>query len=490
MTVRVYPQLIRLALATIQPASAETVVRFVQSALDSQEQLLDLSEVQKLIENWEELADVVCVHKRYQLYSLTKRGANKLSKTERQLRDKTRLFLLKELCVSKLKSPEVQETEKADASSAVVIEPVLQEDKRPISPAVPPRPARSSGRGYWPLLSKQLFVGSSTLTSGPRLRFLSFQSEKSCVLACGTKDSSEFGIGVNEIALSLGISPGLLTSMQHKPEKHYRTFEIPKSNGKPRLITAPRTMMKVVQYFFLDYVLRSLPVHTSATAYQRGCSIRQNALQHLRQRYVANIDVSDFFPSLTTAVVTQKLVEGGLKINTALLVAKLCSYDDGLPQGAPTSAAISNIVLFDFDTAMSEYAGLHGLTYTRYADDISISGSEKSEIEKAISVAQKLLSGIGLKLNDSKTRIFGPSSRKVVTGVVVNEWAQPSRKQRRNLRAALHQASLHPERYVDKYHQLQGKAAYMLSFATPEHSVGGLSSEFVHNAIAEIKKRI
>ena len=177
----------------------------------------------------------------------------------------------------------------------------------------------------------------------------------------------------------------------------------------------------------------------------------------------------------------------GLKINTAIAIARLCSYKGGLPQGAPTSAALSNIALFDFDQAMDEYASARGVKYTRYADDISFSGADAAVVKDAIAVAEKKLANLGLKINESKTRIFGPSSRKVVTGVVVNEWAQPSRKQRRNLRAALHQAALCPEKFVDKYHMLQGKAAYMLSFSSDEHAIGGLSADFVSRSIGKLR---
>lgn len=488
MSVRVNPQLLRLALASIQPASPEAVRQFVQSSLGNEEQLLDLRQVKELIDSWESAGDVVCIHKRYQLYSLTKHGDSKLSKSERRLRDKTRLFLLKDMRASRLEEPEVGDTEKADASSAVMIEPVIQEDERPIGAAGSPRQARRAGRAYWPLLSKQLFVGSSAPTSGPRFRFLSFQSEKACAIACGHEQIPEEGIGNNEFALAMGISPRLLSSMLHQPERHYRTFEIPKAKGKSRVIRAPRTMMKMVQYFLLDYILKPLPVHQAATAYSEGCSNRTNAEPHVGQTYVANIDVTDFFPSLTTKVVATKLLAAGLKMNTAIAIARLSSYNGGLPQGAPTSAALSNIVLFEFDCLLDSYASNCGVKYTRYADDITFSGPDQGILKGAIANAENELAKLGLKINESKTRIFGPSSRKVVTGVVVNEWPQPSRTQRRNLRAALHQAALRPQDFSNNYHVLQGKAAYMLSFARDGRPVGGLEEKFVHQSINALRE--
>ncbi len=139
MSVRVNPSFFRLALASIQPANADAVQGFVQEALGGDGPLLDLRGVKGLLDTWESLGDVVCVHKRYQLYSLTKQGDSKLNKAERRLRDRTRLFLLKEARASRLNEPEAGEIEKADVSSAVSNDPVIQEEERPIGAAPPPR---------------------------------------------------------------------------------------------------------------------------------------------------------------------------------------------------------------------------------------------------------------------------------------------------------------------------------------------------------------
>jgi retron-type reverse transcriptase len=228
----------------------------------------------------------------------------------------------------------------------------------------------------------------------------------------------------------------------------------------------------------------------AATAYGNGCSNRANAEQHVGRRYVANIDVSDFFPSLKTAVVYSGLASAGLKSNTANIVSRLCSYQGGLPQGAPTSASLSNIVLYKFDETMSSYCDIAGVRYTRYADDIAFSCDDLSNLSSAIVLATKELEKLGLTINESKTRIFESSSRQVVTGVVVNVWPQPSRLERRRLRAALHQASHRPAEFVNQFSVLQGRVSYMLSFARNGHSVGALSADYVRTAISTLKGHI
>ena len=346
--------------------------------------------------------------------------------------------------------------------------------------------ARRADRACWPLLAKQLFVGSSSRASGPFFRFLSFPTIKACAQANGLESIPNDGIGLNEISLALGISPQLIGLLIHKPERHYRTFQIPKSNGGVRNIQSPRTMMKVAQYFLLDYVLYRCPIHVAAMAYSRGCTVRSNAEVHVGRRFVANIDVENFFPSLSRIIILRELVASGMEANTANLVSRLTTYENGLPQGAPTSAALSNIALFRIDDEIFNHCQLIGVEYTRYADDITFSGENLEAVQGAIEKVKALLNSIGLAINKSKTRIFGPSSRKVVTGVVVNEWAQPTRKSRRKLRAELHQATLNPEKYAGQIDVMRGKAAYMLSYAGEERPVGGLSKVYVESSLAKL----
>lgn len=464
MAITINSRIVRLALGCIQPADASAVKVFLMKAFKYDANLISENSVQDIFDQWSADGEVACVHKKSKLYTLTRHGDSLLNREERRLRDRTRLFLLKELRSAKLNLPEAGEPEKADASSAVIVD--------------------------HPLLAKQLFVGSSSRASGPFFRFLSFPTIKACAQANGSAEIPQDGIGVGEISLAIGISPQLIGLLIHRPERHYRTFEIPKANGKVRAIQSPRTMMKVVQYFLLDYLLYNLPVHVSATAYSRGCTVKANAIPHVGKRYVANIDVEDFFPSIKPPLVHRALVMGGLEDKTAYLIARITSYQGGLPQGAPTSAHLSNVVLYPFDKAISDYCEAVGVSYTRYADDITFSGSDKDAVCNAVEKSKSLLAKLKLKVNKDKTRVFGPSSRQVVTGVVVNECAQPSREKRRKLRAELHQAKINPEQYATRADELRGMSAYMLSFASEERAVGGLSRGYVESSLAKLTEYI
>ncbi|MDG9979477.1 retron St85 family RNA-directed DNA polymerase [Ectopseudomonas oleovorans] len=490
MAITTNNRILRLALGCIQPADPGAVTKFLSKSFSYDSDIISEKSIQEIFDQWSADGEVVCVHKKANLYSLTRVGDSRLNREERRLRDRTRLFLLKELRSAKLHLPEAGEPEKADASSAVIVDQPLQEDERPTGAARPPRVARRAARACWPLLAKQLFVGSSSRASGPSFRFLSFPTIKACAQANGLAETPQDGIDISEISLAIGISPQLIGLLIHKPERHYRTFEIPKANGKVRSIQSPRTMMKLVQYFLLDYLLYNLPVHVSATAYSRGCTVKANATPHVGKRYVANIDVENFFPSIKWPLVHRALAMGGLGDKTAYLIARITSYQGGLPQGAPTSAHLSNVVLYPFDKEISDYCETVGVSYTRYADDITFSGSDKDAVYSAVERSKSLLAKLKLEVNKDKTRVFGPSSRQVVTGVVVNEWAQPSREKRRKLRAELHQAKMNPEKYAARADEIRGMSAYMLSFASEERAVGGLSRGYVESSLAKLTEYI
>jgi hypothetical protein len=486
MAITTNSRIVRLALGCIQPADPGAVSNFLDKAFKYNANLISEESVQEIFDQWSTDGDVVCVHKKSKFYSLTRQGDSRLNREERRLRDRTRLFLLKEMRSAKLHLPEAGEPEKADASSAVIVDQSVQEDGQPTGAARPPRKARRAGRACWPPLAKQLFVGSSSRASGPYFYFLSFPTIKACAQANGLAVVPKDGIDIGEISLAMGISPQLFGLLIHKPERHYRTFEIPKANGKVRAIQSPRTMMKVVQYFLLDYILYKFPVHVSATAYSRGCTVRANAEIHVGKKYVANIDVENFFPSIKWQLVHKMLALGGLEDKTAYLISRLTTYQGGLPQGAPTSAHLSNVVLYPFDNEIFGSCESVGVDYTRYADDITFSGNDIDAVRGAVQKATQLLAVLKLNINKDKTRFFGPSSRQVVTGVVVNEWAQPSREKRRKLRAELHQAKLNPEKYASRADKIRGMSAYMLSFAGENRPVGGLSQGYVESSLARL----
>ncbi|MFS2137776.1 retron St85 family RNA-directed DNA polymerase [Duganella sp. Dugasp56] len=463
MAVRLNPQASLLSLGIVQPASPAEVAHFIEQSLLKGKSKVDLNELTLLFERWKTDGLIQRVHSRENLYSLSASGNHSLSKEMRHLRDRTRLFLLKDLRNGSIIEPEEAKSELADVSSASLHDLVSQEEQRPISALTPLRSTHRREPAYWPLLGKQLLVGSTIRSSGTRFRFGSFPSLKACHAAHKNgADGTDFNI--SDLALGIGISARLVSSFTHNARKHYREFEIPKKSGGVRKICAPRTMLKVVQYWILDHILYKLPVHSACYSFKEGISIYDNAAVHLKSNYVANFDIKDYFPSITIEMLKEFLLAKEYGQYASTIIARLTTFEGVLPQGAPTSPLLSNAFLFGFDEEISVYVAKNGLRYTRYADDITISGEDRGQILSAIEFATDKLKDLKFSLNEKKTRIAGKASRQVVTGLVVNQVVQPTRSYRRQVRAMFHHASKYPEEFQARTKQLGGHLAYLMSF--------------------------
>lgn len=229
----------------------------------------------------------------------------------------------------------------------------------------------------------------------------------------------------------------------------YVEFEIPKKSGGKRKITAPKYSLKAIQSA-INVLLQSIFTPSDcATGFVVGKSVKDNADIHVGQTFVYNIDLENFFPSITKLMVRKALIrELGDKIpsrDVINIISKICTVPDSkgievVPQGAPTSPIISNIVLKSMDMKMERLAYGNGCRYSRYADDITFSHSRpvrkigaslKSQIQHTVEL-------YGLKINSAKTKSLCPGMRMEVTGITVNEKANVSRKYIKQLRTLIH----------------------------------------------------
>ena len=240
---------------------------------------------------------------------------------------------------------------------------------------------------------------------------------------------------------------------------HYRRFQIPKKTGGFRQISAPMYRLKDAQYWILQHILDKVPLHEAAHGFAPARSIVSNARPHVGAGVVINADLQNFFPSITYPRVKGVFRKLGYSEATATTLGLLCTEPavdevvlDGenwfvaagqrfLPQGAPTSPAITNILCRQMDRRLQGLAQKFGFTYTRYADDLTFSAS--GEGEKKVNLLLKCLRQIveneGFVLHPDKTRVMRKGSRKEVTGIVVNEKPGVDRKTLRRFRALLHQ---------------------------------------------------
>lgn len=223
----------------------------------------------------------------------------------------------------------------------------------------------------------------------------------------------------------------------------YNVFRIPKRSGGWREILEPKPELKAKQRSILAWLMaRRIGPSPYAHAFVRKRSILTNALPHVGKRVVVKIDMKDFFPSITEGQVAQALVREGLTGSESRAIAQICTVEGRLPQGAPTSPFLSNLVFKPFDYRLAGIAkawskSASPTAFTRYADDLAFSGNNP-RLNLIIHPVRAILDEAGFVINRAKTRVYRASNRQTVTGVIVNSVANVDRKLRRRLRGELH----------------------------------------------------
>ncbi|HWS89770.1 MAG TPA: reverse transcriptase family protein [Pyrinomonadaceae bacterium] len=246
--------------------------------------------------------------------------------------------------------------------------------------------------------------------------------------------------GVDELARRLGVGEAELRAI----EPRYRPFAVRKRSGLQRIIDEPEADLKRVQRLILRRLLRRLRAHPAAHGFERGRSIVTAALPHARRAVVLRMDVQDFFLSTKAQRVEAYFRRIGWGAEAAALLTRLCTSRGGLPQGAPTSPRLSNLVNFRLDARLAALARAHGASYTRYADDMTFSfaSDEHETIVNVIQTTKKALRDEGYRLyTERKLRVLRPHMRQTVAGLVVNERVGLPRATRRWLRAVEHRAA-------------------------------------------------
>lgn len=229
----------------------------------------------------------------------------------------------------------------------------------------------------------------------------------------------------------------------------YTDFDIPKKSGGVRHISAPIPELKAIQQA-LNLLLQSIAeISPSATGFVAGVSVVDNARCHIGQTVIFNCDLQNFFPSISKDMVRRALYRHlERQIPSVEVVSMLCSIatvpDDAgrehLPQGAPTSPVLSNIVLTDLDFRLEGYAARYGLRYSRYADDITFSHIYRrpKALQTHIDHIFSIIKDCGFTVNPCKTTIATTANRREVTGLTVGDKVNVSRSYVKQLRTILH----------------------------------------------------
>ena len=218
----------------------------------------------------------------------------------------------------------------------------------------------------------------------------------------------------------LGMWPGEFPSIRLGRKYHYRPFSVTKRDGRERRILAPSPPLKKLQRNLLHNYLDTLPVHSAATAFRSGCSIVDNARRHAGQKLVATLDLADFFESTTADRVRVFFLKQGWRGEALSTLMRLCVYRNGLPQGAPTSPALSNLVNFEMDEQIAGLAGRAEAIYSRYGDDITLSWRTDHIPAYFIPALVGILADAGYTIQPRKPwRVQRGSDEPKVTGLVL-----------------------------------------------------------------------
>lgn len=280
-------------------------------------------------------------------------------------------------------------------------------------------------------------------------------------------------LGVTETELTPLLRPGA------GPGCPYITFEIPKSTGGSRQLCAPRRPLKALQRKLLRQLFAPLPVHAAAHGFVPLRSTLTNARPHVGAQVILKMDLVEFFPTIHFGRIIGLCHHYGMGREAARTIAAIVTYRpklaDGrvawpsiLPQGAPTSPALSNLVCRRLDARLSALAAKAGATYTRYADDLTFSFN--SDPGKGLGHfawwVNQVIGQEGFVENLKKRRILRPSSRMCITGLVVNSSLTIPRTERRRFRALLHrcrQLGVSPETtgHPEPAEYLRGYVAYV-----------------------------
>lgn len=271
---------------------------------------------------------------------------------------------------------------------------------------------------------------------------------------------------LDDVALLVNLRPAELAwfadhrhwlRSQTGPLQHYRIQQLPKRDGV-RLLEIPKPRMRELQRTILHRVVEAVPPHPAAHGFRRGRSGATFAAPHSGAAVVLRVDLRDFFPRVTVARVRAVFATIGYSPPVAAALADLCTTSTPiaalagihprtagllrarhLPQGSPTSPALSNLVLRNVDRRISGYAENRGLVYTRYADDLALSGNRMA-IERTLWVVSQIVADEGFPHHPAKVRTMRSHQRQQLAGLVINSHPQVSRRDYDSLRALLHNA--------------------------------------------------
>ena len=282
-------------------------------------------------------------------------------------------------------------------------------------------------------------------------------------------DRSVFPIlSLNRFARLLGIPPAYLKQLAERAPAHYRTFW-DKKEKEPRWIEEPSDTLKAVQRKINDALLRSVPLPQFVIGGVKGRKYQEHPELHVGQPVVVTIDVKKCYPNVTERQICAVWRRLGCSNRVASLATKLTVFRGHLPTGAPTSPALANHVLLPASRRAYALAQEKGLRLSQYIDDLAVSGL--SIPDDFITSAIKEFAREKVKIGRKKTKVMPRSDRQIVTKRLVNRRVALPLKERKNVRAALHEltkTNWDDPRYAERYHRVLGQISHLRAHHTAQ----------------------
>lgn len=273
----------------------------------------------------------------------------------------------------------------------------------------------------------------------------------------------------------------------------YRQFSIPKKGGGERAIETPFAELKKLQSQLSNYLQSVYYFEKSSASYGFIVGVRNeedrrnvltNAQKHLKQPYMVNIDLKDFFHSISKKQVVKIFENAPFKFKRSLpnLLANLTTYQGRLPMGTPTSPVLSNLACRQLDAQLITLSNKMNWVFTRYADDMTFSSKAPINAEQ-FNFLKELITNQGFAINERKLKFYGPNDQKVVTGLLITDTVQlapdylPTLKKDiqklREIMYAQNEQGQFSTRWVEQFKkQLRGRlnfAGFVLKYNNPTY---------------------
>jgi len=217
----------------------------------------------------------------------------------------------------------------------------------------------------------------------------------------------------------VGIERSLLAQILEAPEHYYGEFSIPKNSGGIRTILSPVPSLMVIQKWIKINILDKIPLSSAAHGFVSQRSVVTFAKEHAGQDALLHLDIRNFFQSVSLKNIYGIFRKVGYPPNVSLYLSKICTYNEALPQGAPTSPGLSNIYFVALDKRFLGLASANKITYSRYADNLVFSGNYVAY--SLVATIEKILNAYGFDLNCEKTYLSTGKGKRVIVGVSVAE---------------------------------------------------------------------